>query len=74
MSDVKSGPLAALIDYYQRLEDDPDQSVAEFGFSREKIHKGFAAQYALRPSFRGVSFWTTPLIRRSLKPCIVTCC
>lgn len=38
MSAFKSSPLPALIDYYQRLEADPDQAVAEFGFSREKIH------------------------------------
>ena len=29
--------LNALIDYYNRLEADPDQEVAPFGFSREKI-------------------------------------
>lgn len=38
MNTVKSGVLLALIDYYQRLEADPSQSVASFGFSREKIH------------------------------------
>jgi CRISPR-associated protein Csd1 len=38
MSEIKSGVLPALIDYYQRLEVDPNQAVADFGFSREKIH------------------------------------
>ncbi len=38
MNEVKSGVLPALIDYYRRLEDDPNQKIAEFGFSREKIH------------------------------------
>lgn len=32
------GPLSALIRYYERLEVDPAQSVADYGFSREKIH------------------------------------
>ncbi len=31
-------PLAALIGYYRRLEADSSQSIAPFGFSREKIH------------------------------------
>lgn len=35
---IKSGVLPALIDYYKRLEADPKQAVAGFGFSREKIH------------------------------------
>lgn len=38
MSQVVSGPLPALIGYYRRLETDPGQSVAPYGFSREKIH------------------------------------
>jgi len=38
MSQIVSGPLPALIGYYQRLETDPGQSVAPYGFSREKIH------------------------------------
>lgn len=38
MSAVKGGMLPALIDYYERLEADPDESIAEYGFSREKIH------------------------------------
>jgi CRISPR-associated protein Csd1 len=38
MTQVASGLLPALVSYYRRLEADPNQSVAEFGFSREKIH------------------------------------
>ena len=38
MTQVPSGLLPALIAYYRRLEADPDQGVAEYGFSREKIH------------------------------------
>jgi CRISPR-associated protein Csd1 len=38
MTQVPSGLLPALVAYYGRLEDDPDQGVAEFGFSREKVH------------------------------------
>lgn len=38
MSEIASGPLPALISYYERLERDPEQAVASFGFSREKIH------------------------------------
>lgn len=38
MTSLASSPLPALIDYYRRLEADPAQQVAEFGFSREKIH------------------------------------
>ncbi len=38
MATPVSGPLPALLGYYQRLEDDPNQSVAGFGFSIEKIH------------------------------------
>ena len=38
MSQPSSGLLPALIGYYQRLENDPSQGVAEFGFSVEKIH------------------------------------
>lgn len=30
--------LPALAEYYVRLSENPDQSVADFGFSREKIH------------------------------------
>lgn len=33
-----SGLLPALISYYHRLESDPNQHVADFGFSVEKIH------------------------------------
>ncbi len=38
MSPVASGPVAALVDYYNRLARDPGQTVPELGFSREKIH------------------------------------
>ncbi|MGC8639065.1 MAG: type I-C CRISPR-associated protein Cas8c/Csd1 [Isosphaeraceae bacterium] len=38
MTQTPSGLLPALIAYYHRLEDDPEQKVAEYGFSREKIH------------------------------------
>src|SRR4051794_33766408 len=38
MTQPPSGLLPALIAYYKRLETDPDQGVAEYGFSREKIH------------------------------------
>jgi len=38
MTQVPSGLLPALVAYYRRLEADPDQGVAEYGFSREKIH------------------------------------
>ncbi len=38
MSQVTSGPLPALIKYYERLEADPDQAVASFGFSMQKVH------------------------------------
>lgn len=38
MSDIASAPLPALIRYYERLQADPDQTIAEFGFCREKIH------------------------------------
>lgn len=39
MSVTSSGPLGALIGYYERLRSDPDAPpIAEFGFSREKIH------------------------------------
>jgi CRISPR-associated protein Csd1 len=34
---VASSPLAALVDYYHRLEKDPNQEVAKFGYSRQKI-------------------------------------
>lgn len=37
MSMVAGGPLNALIRYYERLEADPAQSVADFGFSRQQI-------------------------------------
>lgn len=37
MTQPTSGLLPALIGYYRRLEDDPDQHVADFGFSVEKI-------------------------------------
>ncbi len=38
MTQPTSGLLPALIGYYERLENDPDQIVAGFGFSVEKIH------------------------------------
>lgn len=38
MTNIASSPLHALIRYYERLEADPAQSVADFGFSREKVH------------------------------------
>jgi len=38
MTQAPSGLLPALVAYYKRLEHDPDQGVAEFGFSREKVH------------------------------------
>jgi CRISPR-associated protein Csd1 len=38
MSQAPSGLLPALIAYYHRLEADPDERVAEYGFSREKVH------------------------------------
>lgn len=38
MSHVASGLLPALVGYYHRLEADPTQAVAEYGFSREKVH------------------------------------
>jgi CRISPR-associated protein Csd1 len=38
MMQESSGLLPALIAYYHRLEADPEQGVADFGFSREKIH------------------------------------
>ncbi len=38
MSQPTSGLLPALIDYYERLQEDPDRAVAEYGFSEEKIH------------------------------------
>src|SRR4051794_37281953 len=41
MTQASSGLLPALVAYYERLENDPEQGVAGFGFTREKIH--FAA-------------------------------
>jgi CRISPR-associated protein Csd1 len=38
MTQPVSSPLPALISYYKRLESDPNQMVASFGFSLEKIH------------------------------------
>jgi len=38
MSQIASGPLPALVRYYERLEAEPHKSIPEFGFSREKIH------------------------------------
>ncbi len=38
MIQVASAPLPALIRYYDHLEKDPSQSVADFGFSRAKVH------------------------------------
>ncbi|MGO9917010.1 MAG: type I-C CRISPR-associated protein Cas8c/Csd1 [Isosphaeraceae bacterium] len=38
MTQVASGLVPALVNYYQRLEADPAQAVAAYGFSREKIH------------------------------------
>lgn len=40
MTDVVAGLLPALVAYYRRLEADPGQGVAEYGFSREKVHLG----------------------------------
>ncbi len=34
---IHASPIAALIDYYKRLRDDPAADVAPFGFSRQKI-------------------------------------
>ncbi len=38
MTQTFGGPLSALVGYYNRLEADPNQMVAGFGFSAEKIH------------------------------------
>jgi CRISPR-associated protein Csd1 len=38
MSQPDSGLLPALVGYYQRLENEPNGGVAEYGFSVEKIH------------------------------------
>jgi len=38
MMQVASALLPALVNYYHRLEADTAQAVAEYGFSREKIH------------------------------------
>ena len=38
MSQIASGMLPALINYYGRLQADAAEAVADFGFSREKIH------------------------------------
>jgi CRISPR-associated protein Csd1 len=38
MNQPASGLLPALVGYYQRLENDPSQGVAGYGFSVEKIH------------------------------------
>lgn len=38
MSAISRSPLAALTAYYRRLEADPDQTIASFGFSQEKVH------------------------------------
>jgi CRISPR-associated protein Csd1 len=38
MSQPVSGLLPALVGYYQRLENDPNEGVAEYGFSVGKIH------------------------------------
>jgi CRISPR-associated protein Csd1 len=38
MNQPTSGLLPALVGYYQRLENDPNESVAAYGFSDEKIH------------------------------------
>ena len=38
MSTISSSPLAGLIAYYERLQADPNASIADYGFSREKIH------------------------------------
>src|SRR5260221_3728502 len=38
MSQIASGPLPALVRYYERLNGEPNGNIAEFGFSREKIH------------------------------------
>ena len=44
MTALASGLLPALVGYYRRLESDPDQSVADFGFSVEKIHFGIVLE------------------------------
>jgi len=38
MIQIAGGPLPALIGYYERLAADPNQTVAEVGFSTAKIH------------------------------------
>lgn len=38
MSQPASGLLPALVGYYRRLENDPNEGVADYGFSMEKIH------------------------------------
>ncbi|MDR3638621.1 MAG: type I-C CRISPR-associated protein Cas8c/Csd1 [Isosphaeraceae bacterium] len=38
MSQPASGLLPALVGYYQRLENDPSEGVADYGFSMEKLH------------------------------------
>jgi CRISPR-associated protein Csd1 len=38
MTQCATGMLPALVSYYERLQADHAQAVAEFGFSREKVH------------------------------------
>ncbi len=52
MSQPTSGLLPALVGYYQRLQDDPNEGIADFGFSIEKIH----FQIVLEPDGSLVSF------------------
>lgn len=52
MTQPASGLLQALVGYYRRLQEDPDEGVADFGFSIEKIH----FQIVLNPDGSRVSF------------------
>jgi CRISPR-associated protein Csd1 len=51
MTQALGSPLAALIGYYSRLEADPNQKVAGYGFSVEKIH--FQVVFEPDGTFRG---------------------
>ncbi len=44
-----SGPIPALMDYYQRLIGDPNQDVAPLGFSRQKISFRVVLELSGRP-------------------------
>jgi len=46
------GPLHGLIRYYERLQNDPQQAIADYGFSEEKIH----FQIVLEPNGRLFAF------------------